>query len=177
MKITNNGVTDNMRTKLISLLVALCAASNLFAYDFKYGDLYYNITDDTNHTVEVTYQQIASYNNYNGLKSVTIPATVYNGTYSVTSIGISAFSHCIGLTSITIPHSVTSIGDYAFGICTGLTSVTIPNSVTFIGQEAFSRCEGFTSFTIPSSVEKKCKLGSQRLHGSYRDACLGKDTF
>ena len=41
-----------------------------------------------------------------------IPESVtYNGnTYSVTSIGISAFQACAGLNSITIPNSVTSIG-------------------------------------------------------------------
>ena len=40
---------------------------------------------------------------------------------SVTSIGGSAFSGCIGLTSVTIPASVTSIGSYAFSGCTDLT--------------------------------------------------------
>ncbi len=80
-----------------------------------------------------------------GLTSVTIPN-------SVTSIGYSAFSGCSGLTSVTIPSSVTSIGDYAFRGCSSLTNVTIPNSVTLIGDGAFSNCGGLTSVTIPSSV-------------------------
>ena len=71
---------------------------------------------------------------------------------SVTSIGVSAFWNCSGLTSVTIGNSVTSIGDYAFRECTGLTSVTIPNSVTSIGWAAFYGCSGLTSVTIPNSV-------------------------
>ena len=66
---------------------------------------------------------------------------------SVTSIGDSAFSGCIGLTSITIPNSVTSIGDSVFFYCTGLTSITIPDSVTSIDDSAFSGCTGLTNVT------------------------------
>lgn len=85
---------------------------------------------------------------------VTILETVtYGGkTYSVTSIGLAAFSHCSGLTSIIIPSSVITIGGSAFWDCTGLTSVTIPNSVTSIGGFAFYKCSGLTKITIPNSV-------------------------
>ena len=78
---------------------------------------------------------------------VVIPETVtYNGkTYSVTSIGNSAFYHCSGLTSVTIPNSVTSICGFAFIGCTGLTSVTIPNNVTSINSNAFDNCSRLTS--------------------------------
>ena len=144
-----------MKTKLFSLLVALCAASNLFAYDFQYGDLCYNITSSSDKIVEVTYESHTSNpTNYMGLTSATIPATVtYNGTtYSVTNIGNSAFEGCTGLISITIPNSVTTIGQVAFLKCTGLTSITIPNSVTSIGKETFFGCTSLTSVTIGNSV-------------------------
>ena len=72
-----------------------------------------------------------------GCKKTTIPS-------SVTSIGNSAFYHCLGLTSVTIPSSVTSIEDDAFWYCTDLTSVTIPSSVTSIGRWAFDSCTGLT---------------------------------
>ena len=164
--------------KILSLIFALVATTCLWAYDFQSGDLYYNITSSSEpYTVEVTFQNEWSSDNYAGLTTATIPENVtYNGTTnsvtsigerafydcssltsitipnSVTSIGSSAFTNCSSLTSITIPNSVTSIGDDAFWGCTSLTSVTIPNSVTSIGDEAFYDCDALTSITIPNSV-------------------------
>ena len=134
------------------LLAVLCTAATTLAYDFQSGDLYYNITSDN--TVEVTYQEYKSTSNYQGLTTATIPATVTdNGTtYSVTSIGYSAFVGCSALTSITLPNSVTSIGDEAFRGCSALTSITLPNSVTSIGNYAFDGCSSLTSITLPNSV-------------------------
>ena len=110
------------------------------------GDLYYNLSTSGN-TAEVTY------GNYK-FSSVTIPSSViYNGiSYTVTSIGGSAFRGCTGLTSVTIPNSVTSIGGYAFEGCKSLTSVTIPNSVKSIGKYAFYECDSLTSVTINSDA-------------------------
>ena len=138
--------------QIFTILVALLATTNLWAYDFQYGELYYNITSDT--TVKVTYQEYSSPSNYSGLTSATIPETVtYEGrTYSVTSIGGVAFAYCSALTSVTIPNSVTSIGIQAFYDCSSLTSVTIPNSVTSIEYEAFCDCSSLTSVTIGNSV-------------------------
>ncbi|MDY5900496.1 MAG: leucine-rich repeat domain-containing protein, partial [Candidatus Limisoma sp.] len=109
-----------------------------FAYDFSVDGIYYVVNSDGK-TVYVTYKD-TNYNSYSG--SVVIPPTVtYRGTtYSVTWIGVKAFSGCSGLTSVTIPNSVTSIGESAFDNCSGLTSVTIPNSVTSIGESAFENC-------------------------------------
>ena len=137
--------------KTLMLIAVLLTGSHAFAYDFESNGIYYNITSQSNLEVEVTYASM-SYNSYAG--SVTIPETknYNNRTYSVTRIGLAAFSYCSGLTSITIPNSVTSIGSSAFCCCDGLTSVTIPNSVTSIGDYAFRDCSGLTSVTIPNSV-------------------------
>ncbi len=138
------------------LLVALLATTTLWAYDFKSGDLCYNITSEVEpYTVEVTTEkEHVEVANYLNLSIETIPETVtYNSiTYSVTSIGDWAFSYCSSLTSLTIPNSVTTIGNGAFSHCSSLTSLTIPNSVTTIGNSAFSDCSSLTSITIPNSV-------------------------
>ncbi len=94
---------------------------------------------------------------------LTIPSEIEG--YPVTSIGASAFNHCIGLTSIIIPDCVTNIGSRAFGSCTELTSITIPESVTNIGSGAFGGCTELTSITIPESVTN---IGS----GAF-SSCIG----
>ena len=94
-------------TKYILLLAALLlgnlAAS---AEDFEVDGIYYNITSETDLTVEVTYRGTNS-NSYPDeyIGEVAIPGTAtYNGnTYRVTSVGSSAFYGCKNLTAVTIP--------------------------------------------------------------------------
>ena len=94
------------------------------------------------------------------------PAGKQEGTYvipnSVISIGNSAFSNCLNLTSIKIPNSVTNIGEYAFFYCSGLISVEMGNSVSSIGRYAFYQCSALTSITISNSVTS---IGSQAFFG------------
>ena len=131
--------------KLMMILCTILCANILAAQSFTSGGLKYEVIDDN--SVEVDRQNSSAISG-----SVVIPSTVtYNGTtYSVTSIGWSAFYGCSGLTSVTIPNSVASIGGYAFYNCSGLTSVTIPTGVTSIGYEAFSGCSGLTSINVAS---------------------------
>ncbi len=139
--------------KSLLLLVMMLLPMVASAYYAKIDGIYYNF-NSTEKTATVTYR----YDNTNNSKAysgeVVIPekVTYKEVEYSVTSIDDYAFSHCSGLTSVTIPNSVTSIGEGAFLYCSGLTSVTIPNSVTSIGNDAFWGCSGLTSVTIPNSV-------------------------
>ena len=173
--------------KLFTLLLAVAASvGTMFALDYErvqIGGLYYNL-DATSQTAEVT-SQYSSYPYSTTITTANIPASVtYNSvSYSVTSIGESAFSHCSSLTSVTIPNSVTSIGYGAFADCTGLTSpvynahvfaymptsysgaYTIPDGIESIAGGAFYGCSSLTSVTIPNSVTS--------IGGSAFSGCTG----
>ena len=145
--------------KVITFLLALVATNTLWAYDFKAGDLYYNIISNTApYKVRVTYELLSvpehPLDNYLGLTDVVIPDSVtYSGiTYSVTSIEDWAFCDCSSLTSIKLPYCITNIGLGAFSGCTSLHTINIPDGITSIKYDAFSGCSSLTSINIPSNV-------------------------
>ncbi len=141
-------------SRILSVLVLSIVCSRAVAYDFQIDGIYYDVISSSN--VEVT-----SHGDYAG--DIVIPQFVtYQGTYSVTSIGRSAFSGCTGLTSITIPESVTSIGVLAFNGCTGLTNIIVEagnpkydsrNNCNAIIETATNELfAGCKNTTIPNSV-------------------------
>ena len=144
------------------LLFVLMLLSVLVCAQTEINGIYYNL-NSTNKVAEVT-KVPSGTSKYTG--NIVIPKTVTDGgvTYSVTTIGITAFFDCSGLTFITIPNSVTSIGSSAFRDCSSLTSLNIPNSVTSIGSSAFSGCSSLTSLTIPNSVTS---IGVSAFSGCY----------
>jgi hypothetical protein len=155
--------------KLTFLFIALFVGLSAMAHDFSVVNngktIYYNITSSTSpRTVEVTFRGEA-YNTYDSeyTGDVVIPASVIydDNSYSVASIGVSAFRDC-PLTSVTIPNSVASIGGDAFYNCRSLSSATIGNSVTSIGYGAFYYCVKLSSITIPYSVTA---IGSSAFRG------------
>ena len=79
---------------IFAIVMMLGVSLSTLAHDFEVDGIYYNILDETAKTVQVSfsgssYSEVAS--EYSG--EVTIPSTVsYNdATYSVTTIGESAF--------------------------------------------------------------------------------------
>lgn len=125
----NIAISDNVS-------IAERAFSNTAYYNdnsnWENGTLYID-----NYLIEVKSQQTGEY-------------VVREGTKSIAS---SAFTDCIGLTSIAIPNSVTDIGSYAFGDCTGLTNVIIPDNLKRIQEGVFNGCTSLTSVTIPDSIK------------------------
>ena len=143
-----------MKSTLLSFWLSallMLLSQSISAHDFQVDGIYYNITSSIDLTVSVTHQG-TNYNSYSG--DVFIPDNVsYSGkTYSVNSIGQSAFKECTGLTSIAIPNSITNIGISAFQGCTELTRITLPSRLIIIEEGAFRDCSGLTSITIPNSV-------------------------
>lgn len=174
----------NIFKRALLALLILCSSS-VWAYDFEVDGIYYNITDETNKTVEVTDGE----NKYTG--NVVIPSTViYNSTaYSVTSIRDYAFYYCTGLTSIVIPNSVTLINHEAFLFCSSLTNIEIPNSVTHVGFNAFYGTAWYNNQpdgmvyaskvlyaykgTMPENTSIAIKEGTIEIAGNAFQLCTG----
>ena len=147
-------------------------AQNIGGTTYHY-DMWYNITDATNHYVEVTFKDI-NYNSYHESTQIAIPETVtYNDvTYTVTAIGANAFRNCTILQYIYLS-DVTSIGDNAFYGCTGLLNLTLTNKILTIGSNAFDGCTGLTSVTIPlqmTSIGQSAFRGCTNLTSVYYNA-------
>ena len=70
----------------------------------------------------------------------------------VTTIEEGAFQNCHNLTSVVLPESLHLIGDYAFHRCTSLQTVQLPKALTHIGNFAFLHCNSLRHITIPAEV-------------------------
>ena len=98
-------------TILLALLMSMVASvASAYTYNAQINGIYYNL-DSEEGTAEGTAVVTSNPNKYSG--DITIPASFeYDGTiYSVTSIGMSAFSDCTGLTTITMVMNIDS-NDY-----------------------------------------------------------------
>ena len=175
-----------LKTFLASIAMLFCCISVSAQYfydfyDFKVGNICYNIISSTDKTVEVTYESRrinGYYYEYNYYGSVNIPESVtYEGDeYSVTRIGSRAFKDDDGLTSVVIPTSVNSVYSDAFLGCSALTAVYIDDisawcNINFSGASAnplfyaknlYLNGERVTEIVIPDGVTN---IGSYAFQG------------
>ena len=144
------------RHYLYALFCFLLMNTSAWAYDFKVGDLYYTILNDTLAPYSVEVASSSSRTADTTLISAIIPASVVynNTTYEVVGIGNKAFYQCMKLSVVSIPSSVRCIGEYAFYNCLSLTNLTIPEGIVSIQEDAFSSCTGLTSISLPNSLKK-----------------------
>lgn len=194
---------------LILAAIFAMMSGSLWAYDFMnrwaqdiqgvtYNyDMWYNITDATNHYVEVTYESEnnGNYNSYNESTQIAIPITVTHPETSVvytvtaigdnafknctklehiylsnvTSIGAGSFAGCTSLTDLTFTTVIKTIGNSAFAGCTGLSAVTIPSQLTSIGQSAFANCTGLADIYYSAT---ECNMSSYIFQGCTHDCTL-----
>ena len=110
------------------------------------GDLYYTFSG-SNATV-AGYSSSIDWSTF-----TTIPDTVeYNSTtYTIKSIGASAFYNCTNLALTSLPSGVTSIKTNAFLGCTNLALTSLPSGVTSISNNAFQGCTSLTTLSILGS--------------------------
>ena len=111
--------------KLITLVLLLSNVVGLAAYDFVSDGVCYEIIDQEEQQVAVTYQTNDWANNYVGRTDVYIPSSVrHNDTsYAVTTIGCCAFAGCSGLKSIMFSCGLERIKAGAFNGCTKLKTI------------------------------------------------------
>lgn len=92
------------------------------------------------------------------LGALVIPGTVSDGTntFSVTSVGVDAFTGNGVITSVEFPDTVTTLANQAFRNNSVLATITFTttNSITSIGSKTFENCGALTTIdNIISSVE------------------------
>ncbi|MBQ0142713.1 MAG: leucine-rich repeat domain-containing protein [Prevotellaceae bacterium] len=133
----------------LCLFTLIATFTNAFAEKFELGGINYEISSTNSSEVIV----VSGNSKYKG--NVTIPSEInYLGkTYSVISIGESAFKSCSELSSIALPNSVTTIEDYAFWFCSNLESVELSTSLTSIGSWVFSGTSKLKNISLPASLK------------------------
>lgn len=137
--------------KFIVLLLLLCSPFEIYAYDFEFDGIYYNIISEKFNTCEVTYRDILC-GCYHG--DVVIPDCVlyHNKKYRTIGIGERAFRESYrALRSVEIPNSIEYIGRLAFSHCFSIKELYIPKSVKKIDESAFYAMDGLANIRVDTS--------------------------
>lgn len=102
---------------------------------------------------------------------IVLPNSVtYDGqTYTLVSIGDSAYYNCQELTSITLNEGLTSIGDYAFNGCTSLRSeLKLQGQIKTIGRKAFYNCTKIPQILMGKQLSKIGEGAFSRVYGEIK---------
>ena len=134
--------------KLFFFLLTIMLPRIAYADAVEVNGIYYNLNQSQN-TAEV----VSSLNKYSG--DVIIPEVIeYMGTtYTVNSIGESAFAQCIELTSISIPQNVTSIGSLVFSGCVKLKEIILPDGIKKLQRGLFNGCSSLVTVHMPVKLD------------------------
>ncbi len=137
-----------MRRHIITIALVAITSLQALAYDFMEGELCYNVNPDGK-SVSVTsrFPDAPSYNSEDLPSDLVIPNNVIHNdeTYTVTTIGRSAFLGCSYLRSVTMPSSVSTIEDNAFMNCGSLAYISMPETIVSVGWNAFINTQWFNS--------------------------------
>ena len=93
---------------------------------------------------------------------VTIPETIAG--YPVTTVAISAFEDCVGLTAITIGKNVSLVGARAFAGCTALESITVAE-----GNAVYHSADNCLIETSSKTLVAGCKTSVIPADGTVED--------
>ena len=121
------------------------------------GDLYYTFSG-----YKATVVGHSSSIDWASFTSISDKVTYGGKTYTITSIGKSAFNNCTHLALTSLPSGLTSIGNTAFSGCSNLALTSLPDGVTSIGDNAFTNCINFEILILTTAPA----IGTSAFSGS-----------
>ncbi len=126
-----------MTKKIFSLTCILAMTASLFAQEIEFT---YEL-DATEGGANLEITGVSAGTTLSGV--VQIPSTIDNDgtTFTITSIGESAFNGSSNVAEFVLPSTLKRIKAFAFAKCNKLEKITIPSSVSSIGYNPFNNCE------------------------------------
>lgn len=134
--------------KTLILVLALLSLNVVFSQNtFTIGNLTYQEISKENQGLIVISGSVSG-------DTLIIPSNLtHDGRdYTVTTIGVSAFSYLNAIKVVVLPPTITTIEGWAFAQCENLESINFPDSLAYIGNSAFECCHSLPFISIPYRV-------------------------
>jgi len=137
-----------MKTRILSALAVLTAlvAANLTgvtAANAATSDCYTYSVNGSNATIT----------NGTACSGVVVVPSTLDG-YTVTALGVDAFTDDNDITSITLPDSITDAAVLAFNKATALETITFGSGLTYLSQGILGDNPSLTTVNLPSSLQR-----------------------